>query len=200
MRLKAPVVGNRRITLKIGLIKWLLIVSMTVIVIPIVGYFVYDLAYFQSRRVEISGLVAAAEKEDRAPPSQVVGLLMISLNRNTSPYTARLLMRELNVMSEHMSMLHWHFTYAIWGSLVALHLSEQDRISLISSLSPTGVGKGLNATARLMFGRSLSDLSLAEAATVVALTKNPTSYGHPDRLARDRDWLLSQYGNELLEK
>jgi membrane peptidoglycan carboxypeptidase len=76
----------------------------------------------------------------------------------------------------------------------ALHFSEQDRLTIIARLAPTGGGRyGLDNTSEALFGRPLSDLSLSEAGTIVVLTKTPFLYDKPDRLIAARDQFLSRY-------
>jgi len=53
---------------------------------------------------------------------------------------------------------------------------------------------GMQAASRYFFGRNVSDLSLAEAATLAGLIRNPGGYNpftHPDRAVERRDLVLS---------
>jgi penicillin-binding protein 1B len=53
---------------------------------------------------------------------------------------------------------------------------------------------GMQAAARYFFGRNVSDLSLAEAATLAGLIRNPGGYNpfaHPDRAVERRNLVLS---------
>lgn len=53
---------------------------------------------------------------------------------------------------------------------------------------------GMQAAARYFFGRNVSDLSLAESATLAGLIRNPGGYNpftHPDRAVERRDAVLS---------
>src|SRR4029077_11446416 len=52
---------------------------------------------------------------------------------------------------------------------------------------------GVQAASRYFFGRNVSDLSLAEAATLAGLIRNPGGYNpftHPDRAVERRDLVL----------
>jgi hypothetical protein len=157
-----------------------------------VGYFGYDYYCFLPHRARIEGLLVLAEREDRAPPPMVSSLLRLSLQEGTAACTARLLLDRLDVQEPPVRPTGWQFTRAMWTSLVALHIPEQEQLSLIAALAPMGQGRrGLSAEARLRFGKPLSALNLEQAATLVTLAANATR--DPAWLDRQRDWLVAQY-------
>lgn len=51
---------------------------------------------------------------------------------------------------------------------------------------------GVESAAMAYFGKSVEDLTLAEAATVAGLPQSPTTFlNHPDKLQERRDWILN---------
>jgi len=137
-------------------------------------------------------LIDSASPAERALPPSVHDLLLFSLRGRTTPLAADLLLRRFDGESQR-SPGAWHVVYASWSLLVRLHLSEQDRLTLIAHFAYTGGGHyGLDNTAQALFGRSLSEVSLAEAGTLVVLMKVPSLYDRPDRLTAERDRFLSR--------
>jgi len=158
----------------------------------------YDLSAFQSRKVEISTLLAQATRDERQLSPRTSNLVRVSTGGKTAALSARILIDELRVPRIGESMLGWHATSLLWWAYCAVHLSEQERLTLIASRSSMGNGRyGYSAEALVRFQRPLSSLSLPEAATLVALTHSPSLFASsPERLARRRDWLLHQMQND----
>lgn len=178
----------------IRLRKWLLVSLAAVPLLLLTAFVAYDLLAFQPYRSNISALIEGAAPEDRMPPAPAAALLRISLQGHTSPYAARLLLVNLHLVPTRT--LAWQRTWALWSILVCLHLTENERTAVIASLAPTGPGrKGLSATARSLYGRALSELSLGEQASVVVATEFGASYSYvgSHTLATQRDALLAKY-------
>jgi membrane carboxypeptidase/penicillin-binding protein len=82
----------------------------------------------------------------------------------------------------------------VWETLVALHLSEAEKLTVILSRSFTGEGRwGASASCRALFGHELSKLTRDEAAAFVALTEHPGFIGRPTEFARRKQELISSY-------
>lgn len=158
----------------------------------------YDLSAFQSRKVEISTLLSQATRDEKHLSPPVASLVRVSTGGKTAALSARILIDELRVPQVGESMLGWHATSLLWWAYCGIHLSEQERLTLIASRSWMGNGRhGYSAEALVRFGRPLSSLSLPEAATLFALTHSPSLYASsPSQLARRRDWLLRQVQND----
>jgi hypothetical protein len=179
-------------------LKWAFaVLVVTVAIIAVLAYpMIKQGISFESYRSEMTKLIESAEPEDRALPQRIRDLLLFSLDGHTAPYAARLLIRQFDTEGSDRNPSTWNPIYASWSLLVALHFSEQDRLTIISRLAPTGGGRqGLSVTSQTLFKRPLSELSLAEAATLVVLVTNPPLYDKPDRLNEQRDQLLSRYRN-----
>lgn len=154
----------------------------------------YGFSWYTLYHDRIDALIDHASPGDRSLPAPVSGLLRTSLHGGTCSYAARLLIGELvGEPKARYGMLGWHATFGSWSILTCVHLSDEDRTTLIASLAPTGGGgRGLSATAHAMYGRPLLQLTLSEAASVVALTQNPSLRTQPARLAQSSRILLAR--------
>ena len=169
--------------------KILVVVSLAVLAAPFAGYFYYDLVRFQPHRAEILRLVESAEAEDRALPVTTAQMLIFSLHGDTTHYITRLLLGRLN-----LSQGQWLMHSGIWESLVRLHLTEHDRLTIVAStVSTSGNRRGLSATARALYGKPLSQLSLDETARLIVLANYSTSWNNPARLAEASNQFLARY-------
>ncbi len=169
--------------------KVLIAISLVVLAAPFAGYFYYDLVRFQPHRGEITRLVESAEPGDRALPPMTARMLIFSLHGDTTHYITRLLLGRL-----HLSQGQWLVHYVIWESLVRLHLSEHDRLTIVASTLPTGGNRqGLSKTARELYGKPLSQLSLDETARLIVLANYASSWNNPARLAQASNQFLARY-------
>ena len=79
-------------------------------------------------------------------------------------------------------------------------LSKQQILALYLNVIYFGNGTwGVEAASRDLFGKSVSDLSLAEAATLAGLPKAPSAYAprrHPDRAVERRNLVLALMAQE----
>lgn len=176
------------------LLAWSAGIAFAVILTLALAYGTYDLLQFQPHRARINGLIESAQQQDGEPSAEMIGLLRVSSRYDTAVYASRLLRAELGAVSAHEPMITWHFRNVLWWSLVALHLTEKEHVILTLSLAPAGPDKpGASAMASSLFGRKLSELSLGDAATIVALVQSPSAYNNPERLQRIREMLLKKY-------
>jgi len=154
----------------------------------------YDVLVFQSRKQAIAALLAAATPEERDLPASVAQLVELSLGGRVAAHASSVLVRELNVPWLLQGALGWHVTSGLWWACTAIHLSHEQQLTIVASRAPTsGDSKGYSAEAERRFGRRLSELGLAEAATVVASSWAPTENSAPSLQGR-RDRLLSKLG------
>lgn len=171
----------------------ILVLALT-LATPVVAYAVYDFTHFQPQHARIAALINGAAPQEKEPHSQVAELLRVSLANDTAVYASRLLIGELGILPERHSMTQWHLHGMLWWSLVSLHLSESERVTLILALAPTGRDRrGVAKTAEVLYGVPLSELSLEQAATIIALTKVPGYADKPESLERIKQNLLRKY-------
>lgn len=176
----------------------LLIVSIsTLLALPFAAFAVYDLVVFQSQRENIDKLLASASPDERQPTESLRRLFRISLNDHTAAFAARVLIRELPVRIN--GTLGWHTTNVLWWGLVALHLSEDEQVALITSRSYMGRhAYGFSAESVARFGRPLGSLTVEEEAALVALCHAPSLYSkEPNLLVMRTEWLLRELHNSL---
>lgn len=177
--------------------KIIAILAMVVLVVPVLLYATYDVIAFQSRRPEISNLLAGASQDERAPSPLLTRLVRTSVRGHVSSHVARMLIRDLSISQVCKGTLGWHLTTALWSALVAMHLAENEQIAIFVSRSAVGEGRrGMGTEALARFQRPLSALTLEELATVVAISQAPSVYASsPERLGEYRDRLLGQVRN-----
>ena len=148
----------------------------------------------ESYHSEIAKLIDSAAPAERELPQPVRDLLLFSLRGYTARSAARLLIEQFDAAKPPPNPLVWNFIFAKWHLFAAPRFSEQDRLTLIAHLAPTGGDRhGLDNTAQALFGHSLSDVTLAEAATLITLSRAPSLYDNPDRLTAMRDQFLSRF-------
>jgi len=133
------------------------LVSIAVMISPVIVQGIL-LEFYQS---EITKLIDSAAPAERKLPRPVRDLLLFSLRGHTAPYAARLLIEQFDVAKPPPNPLAWNFIFTEWTGFAALRFSEQDRLTLIAHLAPTGGDRhGLDNTAQALFGHSLSDVTL----------------------------------------
>lgn len=169
----------------------------TLLALPLIGYGVYDLVVFQSRRDAIELLLSAAAPDERAPSPTLKRLIQISTHNRTAVLSARILIQDLKVQSVAHGMLGWHTTNVLWRGLVTLHMSQEEQVTLIVSRSYMGNNRyGFSDEAKARFGRPLTELSLEELATLVVFSSAPSLYlSSPERLNTRKEWLIQELRN-----
>ena len=172
----------------------LLVLCAAVLAVAAVAFASYDILVFQSRKQAIAALLADAAPEERALPAPVAQLMEVSLGGRVSAHASGVLVRELNVPWLLKGMLGWHVTSGLWWACTAIHLSHEQQLTIIASRAHTGgYPSGYAAEAERRFGHRLYELGVAEAATVVASSWEPSENSTPALQAR-RDRLLSKLG------
>ncbi len=174
--------------------RFLAVTLLFLVLLPIVTFFAYDAYAFQPHRAEMRAILAQANPEDRNPPSSIRRYILASHQNGAPPSThvARQLLLRF-VPSRTGGMLGWHARFALWDSLVSLHMSQDEIFGLYSTLSYNGQDYGLSALSQRLFAKPLSALSEPEAATVVAVLWAPDKYlRERNRLEQRRDLLLSR--------
>jgi len=176
-----------------------LVVFAIFLATPVVGFFAYDLIYFQPYRAEMKTIISNASPEDRVPPPLVAKLIHVSEPKGIDQFLSRILFYHLKVSPTHSSSGNRIAHQLMWKHLIRLHLTEQERVSLFCSLVYSGKNEpGLSAASERLFNKPLSQLSAPEAATVVALLQGPGYYErHQERLFNRRDLLLQRLGAGL---
>jgi len=172
---------------------WLLAVLLLA---PVIAFAAYDLIEFQPHRAEIQRLIDEAAPAEKSPPAvlrQVVHAAHPDATSSLSGSAVRLLRVRLDFASDTRT-LHRQMKETLWWALVTLHCSEQEQSTLYLSLSYMGNDTyGFSKAAPALVGVPLADVSLEQAARLVAVTRAPSSYlRNPERWARASEVLLAR--------
>ncbi|HEY6124759.1 MAG TPA: transglycosylase domain-containing protein [Steroidobacteraceae bacterium] len=162
-------------------------------------FLIYDALVFQSRSMQIRQLLVEAHPLERAPPETLRRLFLIEAGTRLDIRVARSLMLKLEVSPISGGNMGDRLTTALWTSLVRLHLSEDEKIALIFSLSDLGNRvHGFQAAARSDFGRDLDRLDPREQALLVVYSQWPSGYRQPQHeelVLVHRDSLINALAN-----
>lgn len=92
--------------------------------------------------------------------------------------------------------LSWHLEGLALGVWLSRHASAAELTQALASWSSFGQGTyGMDAAARLYFGKEVSTLSVAELAMLVGLRRSPSALDplrHPERALARRHFVLSK--------
>jgi hypothetical protein len=165
----------------------------------LIAFVAYDYQAFQSRKQEILPLIVQAHADERALNPSMAKLLRLAENNQVPQNAGRILVAKLQVSPVSENSYGRIATIGLWWALAAIHLSEQEQLTLLASQSFMNQGRiGIAAEAQARFGRPLSSLSLEEEATIASLVFSPyvptrTADLSPLRNENRRTWLLSKY-------
>ena len=167
-----------------------------IVLIAVLVFTAYDVKSYQSRKDGINSLLLAASQDEINPPPVVTQLVKETVNGKITWQATRLLIEKFGINS-NVRTLQQHANSLIWYSLVSLHLSEQEQMTVFLSQVYTGIEKrGLSAASESMFHKPLSSLSLEQIATLAIITKGPSYYAKkPESLEKARASLLSRISN-----
>jgi hypothetical protein len=142
----------------------LLLLSSSILAIPALGIIAYDITYYETNRDEVLSVIANATSEERNLPMPMATFVRAEFKNGTAPYSARLLINHLGIVHQPVSAGRWAVIYALWSALVRLHLTAEERMTVIAVLAPTGINRqGLSSTSRAEFGKPLSELKPKDA-------------------------------------
>lgn len=159
-----------------------------VIGLPLFAFLLWDTIAFRPHLPEIHRILEQADREDRQLTPMVRRMVDVNVNGSVSPHVGSMLCWRLDPKPGNR-----HGTRALWAISVKLHFDRDEREALFATLAWNGKDYGLDRYARRTYGRSLSELTSREAATVVAWTHAPSVYLHnPERLVLRTEYLLRQ--------
>lgn len=96
----------------------------------------------------------------------------------------------------HVRMAEWHARGAVWSALLPLRLNQSDLVALYAHYMPFEGGSGVAFGSRKYFGKRPSELSLQEAAGLVAISRSPrmnSPHRNPRRFQAARERILRRY-------
>jgi len=171
---------------------------VALLVIGVVAIWTYDLRSFRPHLAVAYDVVERSDSNADKLSPEFERLLLASLGQGLSCWSANLLYREVHLKQGRPRPSEWKRTYPLWCTLTWLHLSHQERLLLVVQLTPVGNGqKGLISPARELFGKSLSEVSYIEAATLVALAYAPDSRNDPAKLAELAQMMIQRVRREI---
>ena len=171
---------------------------VALVVIGVVALRIYDRSNFSPHLAVVYDVVERSDPNADTLSPEFERLLLASLGQGLSCWSANLLYREVHLGHEGPRPSEWKRTYPLWCTLTWLHLWHQERLMLVVQLTPVGNGKkGLISAAQEMFGKSLSEVSHIEAATLVALAYAPYARNDPAKLAELAQMMMQRVRREI---
>ncbi len=181
----------------------IILVLLIVLIIAIGGYFTYY--YWQNIRpyqAIIQQTLTNADKEHKNLPPNLQTMLTASLScsvqtkndwdcnieANLDYRVTRLLVTK----PEERKPLEQQGFEIMVNNLLITKLNNKDKYTLIAELTPFTANKiGYQNFSQYYFDKSLSQLTLAESAELIAITKSPSYYlQNKEKLAEQREKLL----------
>lgn len=177
------------------LLRVLTVASLLVIVVPVGAVAAFDALWFYPRLTHVRMLVVKGHPEDRNTPRLVEELVVASEPNGLSWQVARIVIFQGGEEYKHTGTLRWNLLGSLSQLLVNVHTSESERMATYCSLVYSGeTAPGLTAIARRLHNKSLSSLSLEEAADVAAWSFAPHMFAaSPERLEKRRELLIRRY-------
>lgn len=158
----------------------------------------YDITYFQSAWSRTRIAIWQHPIEDQHPPALAIAFIELSSHGDTVPYATRLLIIRGDEEYRPKSGISRQLKYATWCWLVASHLSESDRLSIIATFAVTGPQRhGLVETAEMIFGKQPSALSPSELAVLAILIQTPSISQDTQRQEKAAVGFLARYENSI---
>jgi hypothetical protein len=171
-------------------------IALFIVLLVVLSFAAYDFASYQPRKSDINNLLLVASQDEKNPQLIVSQFAKETVNGKVSWQATRLIIETLGINNSGTT-LEKHIKSLLWYSLVSIHLTEQEQMTVFLSQAYIGIDKrGFSAASEYIFQKPLSSLSAVEAATLAIITKAPSYYAkHPERLEQSRNELLSRKGN-----
>jgi hypothetical protein len=187
MTLTPKVITMRRLA------RWLAIFLGSLLFCSIVGLAAFEVLVVQPALSKIESFIAAAAPSERKPPAVVVEMLRRTYRSHLTYLVASRALYESPSQVEGAGTLHRQFTELGVGLLLPLHLSGPEIAAAFMSKAYMGPGVfGFAEASDRYMGVPLENLSVEQAAELVAIAHSPSAYlGNPQRLERRTQYLLS---------
>lgn len=145
----------------------------SVVALCAVSLLTYDLVAVRPYLPQIEQLLAQAPAQDAAPP-ELIRRLIDAESGSPTPYAVSMLLARLHPQPSRPICLQ--VRRGLWQVLLPLHLGKARMYGLYATLTFNGIDNGLSALARREYARTLSELTLPQAAATVAMTHAPEYY------------------------
>lgn len=173
--------------------KWIVLFVGSLLLCLIVGVAAFDLLSVQPVLSKIEAYIVDAAPSERNPPKVVVEMLRRAYGRRLKYIVTNSVLSETQSQVEGMSHLQRQFTELGVGFLLPMHLSEPEIATAFLSMAYMGPGVlGFAQASTSYFGMPLEDLSIRQAAQLVAIADAPSAHlGNQERLEHRIQQLLS---------
>jgi hypothetical protein len=179
------------------LMKILVCSVVGIVLASLLAFLYYDMTRFQPRRNDIARLIAEAQPVERHPPRKLVELLEVESGGDPSWRVTQILLFDLKVPWVTHGSLGWNATGFLWLQLVRLHLSHEERLTILCSRTFLGRrAYGYETAAQRYFQRPLERLTARELALLVVFSLRPNRWDsaveHRVSAIEARDSLLAR--------
>lgn len=175
---------NIKNQLRYTLISMLIVVCVVMMsILAYLSYFYYQ--HIQPYKPVINTLLTNAALEHKNLPSHIRQMMMADLScskvkRNFCNTNDNLNQRVTHLVSakqDAMPPLDRHIFAVMMDKMLVSTLDDSQKYTLIAELTPFTIEQtGYNNFSQYYFNKSLSELSLAEGAELVAITHSPSRY------------------------
>ena len=179
--------------------RWLIYTLIVLLAAPVISVAAFDILRLQPRLDQINTLVANGESLTQPPTPLIKEMISIAEPNNLYWLVSRIIVTQSQPKFDSSSALKRHTVELLTTHLLELHISESEIITIYSARVFAGDSSyGLSSVSERLFGKSLSDLTAKEAATVAAWPKAPSYFAkNPSRLELRRDVILKKFGGGI---
>lgn len=157
--------------------KWIVIFLCSLLLCLIIGVAAFDFLAVQPVLSKIEAYIADAAPSERNPTKVVVEMLRRAYGSRLKYIVTNSVLREEPSLVEGMSHLQRQFTELGVGFLLRMHLSEPEIATAFLSTAYMGSGViGFAQASIRYFGMPLEDLSIRQAAQLIAIADAPAAH------------------------
>ena len=152
----------------------------------------------------VDNVIEQLPQAEASPPEVVAELIRVVKKASFHYWVERNLIAESD--KSRMRNLEWQSRLLVWHLLLPTHLSDSQYVALYCHFMTCEKGTGLEYGAKHYFSKRPEELSLAEAAGLLAISESPQLYSpteHPDNYERRVKRILEIYAqrpNESLQR
>jgi hypothetical protein len=138
--------------------------------IVVVGLGAFDIFVIQPRLAHVDTVLGSIDPDNGSPTPRLAALSFDQDVFQSNAIAAQLILATMDD-HKHRETLEALVHEALWGLLLPLHYSKEDRMKAYFGLFYGGVG--MSSIARHCYGRPLAQLTDEEAASMALLLRSP---------------------------
>ena len=175
--------------------KWILRITISVLLIPIIGMIGWYLVSFFPYLTELHEISKRGNQNIVVFYDKLKFLATtVESEQGVRSYAMRQAYRSLVVVGKNkQSNVSLHANNALWLLASYVHFDSHTVFGIWADCALYGCGKGLSEAARKYYGKSIENLSDEELAGIVLLVRNPQGFGPNSEKTEEQV-------NELLKK